>query len=209
MNLPPWSHGQDETDHAHSSDIVTIIDDFTLPGRPEIRALGKPAHPLEDKAEAGKLFYHKADGNIACYGYGAGIAMSTMDALAAAGGRVSGTTEGRHKLTPSQPANFLDGGGGATIANVHAAMDIILSDRDADVIFVNSFGGLTKMDLIAEEAVKHINDLKAKGGKIPPIVMRLRGTGEEGAREIVSVLQTFTNGVQSDNPAREGCRARD
>jgi succinyl-CoA synthetase beta subunit len=65
-------------------------------------------------------------------------------------------------------------------------MDTVLSDADADVIFINSFGGLTKMDLIAEEAVKHINDLKAKGGKIPPIVMRLRGTGEEEAREIVS-----------------------
>lgn len=68
---------------------MAIVDDFTLPGRPDIRALGEKAHPFEDKAEAAKLFYHKSDGNIACYGYGAGIAMSTMDALVAAGGKVS------------------------------------------------------------------------------------------------------------------------
>lgn len=44
------------------------------------------------------------------------------------------------------------------------------------------------MDLIAQESVVHINDLKAKGRTIPPIVMRLRGTGEDEAREIVSVV---------------------
>jgi succinyl-CoA synthetase beta subunit len=67
-------------------------------------------------------------------------------------------------------------------------MDVVLSDPDADVIFVNSFGGLTKMDLIAEEAVNYINARKAKGEKIPPLVMRLRGTGEVSAREIVSFM---------------------
>lgn len=46
--------------------------------------------------------------------------------------------------TDVQPANFLDGGGGATEANVKAALEVVTSDQVADVVFVNSFGGLTK-----------------------------------------------------------------
>ena len=44
-----------------------------------------------------------------------------------------------------QPANFLDNGGGATPANVRAALELLFSDPDVKVIFINSFGGLTKM----------------------------------------------------------------
>lgn len=114
--------------------VKIIADDFALKKYPQVKELGDEAavHPLERTAAEGALFYHKSrsGGNIACYGYGAGIAMSTMDALVAAGGK---------------PANFLDGGGGATEANVRAAMTVIMNDTDADVIFVNSFGGITKM----------------------------------------------------------------
>lgn len=155
--------------------IKIIADDFALNKYPANRALGDEnrIHPLERTAAEGSLFYHKnrSGGNIACYGYGAGIAMSTMDALVAAGGT---------------PANFLDGGGGATVANVRAAMSVIMNDKDAKVIFVNSFGGITKMDLIAEEMVKYINAWRAEGKPVPRIVARLRGTGEESARAILT-----------------------
>jgi succinyl-CoA synthetase beta subunit len=59
---------------------------------PDLRLLGDGdlIHPLERKAAEGGLFYHKsrAAGTIGWYGYGAGVAMSTMDALVAAGGKV-------------------------------------------------------------------------------------------------------------------------
>jgi succinyl-CoA synthetase beta subunit len=87
-------------------------------------------------------------------------------------------------LTP-QPANFLDGGGGATEANVRAAMDVLLSDPDVRVIFINSFGGLTKMDLIANGVVEILRKRQEEGKPTPPIVARLRGTGEEEAKRIV------------------------
>lgn len=154
--------------------IEVHADDFALNLYPGTKKIGDVSnvHPLEKTAAEGKLFYHKnrTGGNIACYGYGAGIAMGTMDALVAAGGT---------------PANFLDGGGGATVENVKAAMSVIMNDTDADVIFVNSFGGITKMDLIAEGMVDFITKWKAEGKKCPPIVARLRGTGEMTAQEIV------------------------
>ena len=155
------------------NDLHVVADDFGL-YRSNLKELADAAkvHPLETQAEAGRLFYHKSreGGNIACYGYGAGIAMSTMDALLGAGGKA---------------ANFLDGGGGATEANVRAAMGVITSDPDADVIFINSFGGLTKMDLIAEGMVKFLRERRDAGERLVPIVARLRGTGEESAAQIL------------------------
>lgn len=67
------------------------IDDFALFRQPEFAGLGEPnEHALEAQAKRGKLFYQKTGkGNIGCYGYGAGVAMSTMDALILEGGEVS------------------------------------------------------------------------------------------------------------------------
>lgn len=76
-----------------SSNVTAIADDFALSSYPSNRELenGDMIHPLERQAAEGGLFYHKnkAVGNIGCYGYGAGVAMSSMDALMTAGGIVS------------------------------------------------------------------------------------------------------------------------
>ena len=64
----------------------------------------------------------KLDGNVGCLVNGAGLAMATMDVISESG---------------SQPANFLDIGGGADEDKVAEAMKIICSDTDVDKIFVN------------------------------------------------------------------------
>jgi succinyl-CoA synthetase beta subunit len=116
-----------------SKEVSGLADPFASHRQPELLSLAEsiPPHPLEALAAKAKLFYHKSrrGGNIGCYGYGAGSAMSTMDVLAVVGGR---------------PANFLDGGGGATETNVRAALDVLMRDEDVDVAFVNTFGGLTR-----------------------------------------------------------------
>ncbi|WOO83131.1 Succinate--CoA ligase [ADP-forming] subunit alpha, mitochondrial [Vanrija pseudolonga] len=166
------------------SSVQILADDFALPRQPHLASLADAGriHPLEAQAAAGKLFYHKsrAGGNIGCYGYGAGIALATQDVLVAEGGK---------------PANFLDGGGGATEANVQAAMNVVLADPDVDVFFINSFGGLTKMDLIATGVVSNLRARKEKGETIPPIVARLRGTGEEEAREILAAATDLADTI--------------
>lgn len=81
----------------------------------------------------------------------------------------------------SQPANFLDGGGGATPAKVQAAMGVLLADSDVKAIFVNSFGGITKTDVIAQGIVDILRKRKSQGLGVPKLVVRLRGTGEEEA----------------------------
>ncbi|PWN51803.1 succinyl-CoA synthetase-like protein [Violaceomyces palustris] len=120
-------------------------------------------------AEEGGLFYIKLPdgGRVGCFGYGAGNAMATMDGLAAAG---------------EKPANFLDGGGGANLENSKLAIETLNRDRDVKAIFVNSFGGLTRTDIVAQGIINAIreNDIKT------PIIVRLKGTGSEKASEIIA-----------------------
>lgn len=71
-----------------------VVDDFALHRQPHLESLVDQdrIYPLERQAAKDGLFYHKSrsGGNIGCFGYGAGVAMSTQDALRIAGGKVSG-----------------------------------------------------------------------------------------------------------------------
>ena len=124
----------------------------------------------EDAAEleAGKwdLNYVKLDGEIGCMVNGAGLAMATMDII---------------KLEGSEPANFLDVGGGATAERVTAAFKIILSDPNVKGILVNIFGGIMRCDVIANGVVAAAQSINLK----KPIVIRLQGTNVDEAKSII------------------------
>lgn len=68
--------------------------------------------PHEEKAVENGLNYVALDGNIGCMVNGAGLAMATMDII---------------KLYGGEPANFLDVGGGASVAQIATAFDILNS----------------------------------------------------------------------------------
>jgi succinyl-CoA synthetase beta subunit len=125
----------------------------------------------EDPAEveAGKydLNYVKLDGEIGCMVNGAGLAMATMDII---------------KLFGSEPANFLDVGGGATKEKVTAAFKIIVSDPNVKGILVNIFGGIMKCDIIAEGIVAAAKEISLS----VPLVVRLEGTNVELGKEILA-----------------------
>merc|ERR1719421_1320375 len=94
--------------------------------------------PREVAADKWDLNYVGLDGNIGCMVNGAGLAMATMDIIAAYGG---------------QPANFLDVGGSAKKDQIAAAFKIISDDARVKAILVNIFGGIMKCDVIAEGVV--------------------------------------------------------
>jgi succinyl-CoA synthetase beta subunit len=122
--------------------------------------------PLEVEASKYALNYIKLDGNIACMVNGAGLAMATMDIIQYAGG---------------SPANFLDVGGGANQQQIEQAFGILLSDRNVKAIFINIFGGILRVDVLAQGVVAAAKNL---GVKIP-IVLRLEGTNVEEGRKIL------------------------
>jgi succinyl-CoA synthetase beta subunit len=149
-------------------DAKMSIDDSELFRRPDVAAMrdssGEPASEI--KAREANLSYVKLDGNVGCCVNGAGLAMATMDLVKYYGG---------------EPANFLDIGGSSNPDKVVAALEIITSDPKVKSILFNIFGGITRCDDVANgivEATKRI-DIK------PPIVIRLTGTNEEVALEIL------------------------
>ena len=123
--------------------------------------------PSEVEASKYELNYVKLDGEIGCMVNGAGLAMATMDII---------------KLYGSEPANFLDVGGGATKERVTAAFKIILSDKNVKGILVNIFGGIMRCDIIAEGVVAAAKEMSIK----VPLVVRLEGTNVELGRQILA-----------------------
>jgi succinyl-CoA synthetase beta subunit len=122
--------------------------------------------PLEVEASKYALNYIKLDGNIACMVNGAGLAMATMDIIQYAGG---------------SPANFLDVGGGANQQQIEQAFAILLSDKNVKAIFINIFGGILRVDVLANGVVQAAKNLDVK----VPIVLRLEGTNVEECRKIL------------------------
>ena len=123
--------------------------------------------PLEIEASNNNLNYVKLDGNIGCMVNGAGLAMATMDVI---------------KLAGSEPANFLDVGGGATKETVAAGFRILLEDKKVKGIFINIFGGIVRCERIAHGV---IDAAKEVGIKIP-VVVRLQGTNAEEGRKLLA-----------------------
>jgi succinyl-CoA synthetase beta subunit len=113
------------------------------------------------------LNYIALDGEIGCMVNGAGLAMATMDII---------------KLYGSEPANFLDVGGGATKEKVTEAFKIITSDDNVKGILVNIFGGIMRCDVIAEGVVAAVKEV----GLTVPLVVRLEGTNVEKGKEILN-----------------------
>ncbi|HCU11236.1 MAG TPA: ADP-forming succinate--CoA ligase subunit beta [Gemmatimonadetes bacterium] len=149
-------------------DAKMVIDDNELDRRPDIAALRDESAEEQSEVEARKanLTFIKLDGNVGCVVNGAGLAMATMDLVKYYGG---------------EPANFLDIGGSSNPEKVVAALRIITSDKNVKAILFNIFGGITRTDDVANGIVTAIkqNPLKV------PLVIRLTGTNEEIALEIL------------------------
>ena len=97
---------------------------------------------------------------------GAGLAMATMDII---------------KLYGSEPANFLDVGGGASKEKVSAAFKLILSDKNVKGILINIFGGIMRCDVLAQGVVEAAKETKLS----VPLVVRLAGTNYEKGNKIL------------------------
>lgn len=149
-------------------DAKMDFDDNALGRHPELAPLRDEGEeePLEVDARHSKVNYVKLDGSIGCLVNGAGLAMGTMDMVKYFGGK---------------PANFLDVGGGAGPDQVAQALRIVTSDPSVKAIFFNIFGGIVRCDRVAAGILQ----AKEKIGIKLPIVMRLVGTNEEQAREML------------------------
>jgi succinyl-CoA synthetase beta subunit len=150
-------------------DAKVNFDSNALYRHPDIQTLRDldEEDPAEVEASEYDLNYIKLDGVIGCMVNGAGLAMATMDII---------------KLYGSEPANFLDVGGGASKEQVMNAFKILLSDPKVEGILVNIFGGIMRCDIIAEGIVAAAKEMAIEA----PLVVRLEGTNVEIGKKILS-----------------------
>ena len=85
------------------------------------------------------------------------------------------------KLYGSEPANFLDVGGGASKEKVSAAFKIILSDKNVKGILINIFGGIMRCDVLAQGVIDAAKEIKIN----VPLVVRLAGTNFKEGKNIL------------------------
>ena len=150
-------------------DAKVNFDDNSLYRHKDVAALRDldEEDPAEVEASKYDLSYVKLDGEIGCMVNGAGLAMATMDII---------------KLYGSEPANFLDVGGGATKEKVTQAFKIIVRDPHVKSILVNIFGGIMKCDIIADGIVAAAKEISLS----VPLVVRLEGTNVELGKAILA-----------------------
>jgi succinyl-CoA synthetase beta subunit len=130
----------------------------------------KAAHEIPEQERVAKekgLNFIKLDGDVGIIGNGAGLVMSTLDVVKAAGG---------------EPANFLDVGGGAGADVLSSGLEVITSNPEVRSVLVNIFGGITRCDLVAEGIIDALNRLDMK----VPLVVRLDGTNAEQGRKMLA-----------------------
>jgi succinyl-CoA synthetase beta subunit len=111
--------------------------------------------------------YVKLDGDIAVIGNGAGLTLSGMDLL---------------KLYGGKPATFLDIGGGASKENISRALNLVISNPNVKVVFLNVLGGITRADDVARGVITVLEESERQ----IPMVIRLTGTNENEGQRILT-----------------------
>lgn len=148
---------------------ITVNDD-AIDRQPKFK--GQQIHHLNDLSErekrasvSGLNLVELGEGNIGILCNGAGLTMATMDLVQFKGGK---------------PANFLDVGGGANSNKVQAALSLVATNPQVNVIFINILGGITACDQVALPLI----DFKKKFPKLN-LVVRLLGNNQDKARDLL------------------------
>jgi len=123
-------------------------------------------NPAERQAADAGLTYIRLSGNIGCLANGAGLAMSTVDCVRAAGG---------------EPANFLDIGRAPSRERMAEALRLIEADPHVDCVCAILQGGLARTETVAENLTSIIRERLFS----LPIVVRLAGENAAAGENIL------------------------
>lgn len=132
---------------------------------------------LERRAKEHGLHYVHLHGQVGVIGNGAGLVMSSLDAVSGAGEDLGSNVK---------PANFLDIGGGASAEVMAASLGIVLSDPQVKSAFINVYGGITSCEQVAQGILEALESLPS----VKPIVVRFDGNA---AAEGLSILGVSNN----------------
>ncbi len=140
-------------------DCKFILDDSSIYRQEKLSSEIAPEKQttLEKRAAQSGLKYIELDGNVGVIANGAGLTMTTMDAITYFGGK---------------PANFLEIGGEAYTKSKEA-LEILLQNPRIKSILVNFCGAFARTDVMTEGIVKAWQELEPD----IPIFFSINGTG--------------------------------
>jgi succinyl-CoA synthetase beta subunit len=148
-------------------DCKLTVDDSGLARRPEIASNGVPEKltALETQAKEHGLKFIELDGEVGVLANGAGLTMTTMDAIRHYGGA---------------PANFLEIGGDAYTKG-KPALELVLANPNVKSLLVNFCGAFARTDVMTGGLLEAWEELKPD----LPVVFSIHGTGEDEAIAMV------------------------
>lgn len=148
-------------------DCKLTIDDSALPRRDGLAKTGTPERltTLETQASLLGLKFIELDGSVGVLANGAGLTMTTMDAVRHFGGN---------------PANFMEIGG-ESYTKATPALELVLSNPRVKCLLVNFCGAFARTDVMVDGVIKAWLELKPK----IPIFFTIHGTGEDEAIAMV------------------------
>jgi len=129
----------------HDNNVVALdckftLDDSSIKRQRELSAKGTPEKltELEIRGEALGLRFIEFSGNVGVLANGAGLTMTTMDAVRHYGG---------------EPANFLEIGGEAYTLG-QAALELVLAHPNIKALLVNFCGAFARTDVMTEGIIE-------------------------------------------------------
>ena len=148
-------------------DCKFTLCDSSLGRQAEIADNGTPdpLTDLEAEAAAAGLKYIELGGSVGVIANGAGLTMTTMDAITHYGG---------------QPSNFLEIGGEA-YTKAETALTILLKNPNIKSLLVNFCGAFARTDVMAGGVVEAWKKLNPS----IPVFFTIHGTGEDEAVALV------------------------
>lgn len=148
-------------------DCKLVLDDSAAPRQPELAAQASPERltGLEARARDLGLKFIELDGDVGILANGAGLTMTTMDAVRHYGGR---------------PANFLEIGGEAYTQG-RPALELVLANPNVKSLLVNFCGAFARTDVMTEGILEAWAALEPE----VPVFFTIHGTGEDEAQALV------------------------
>jgi succinyl-CoA synthetase beta subunit len=148
-------------------DCKLVVDDSAAGRQPALVAVAVEERltPLEARAKALELKFIELDGDVGVLANGAGLTMTTMDAVRHYGGR---------------PANFLEIGGDS-YTKAKPALELVLANPRVRCLLVNFCGAFARTDVMVAGVIDAWQELKPR----IPVFFTIHGTNEEEASAMV------------------------
>jgi succinyl-CoA synthetase beta subunit len=159
----------------HFLGLKEVRHDVSEPTRNEIRAREAGFRYLDLLSED-----HKKDPSRLYVGLvpgGAGYGIFAIDEVANVGDRFF---DGR-----VVPVNFMDSGGGPTVAMVSEMFNLLLDNETVDLVLTSRFGGISSCDVFIRGLVACLRDRWKRQARLVPVIGRMVGTDLPSARDFL------------------------